>query len=194
MKQHDKALADYNRSIELDPDSFATYNNRGYCYRLQEDFARAMPDYDRSLELNPDCGAAYYNRGIAFYHFSNYDKALADYTSALEKGLPAGKQAALHCSLGHVWFMKNEHDKAICCYSKAIALDAGNSDYYKNRAEVHEYDDNDDLAAADYSQAIALDPANADLYMRRGAVQFRRRRFLASLADLWRGVKLILAE
>ena len=90
--------------------------------------------------------------------------------------------------------MKNENDKAICLYSKAIALDAGNSDYYKHRAEVHEYDDNDDLAAADYSQAIALDPANADLYMRRGAVQFRRRRFLASLADLWRGVKLILAE
>jgi hypothetical protein len=30
--------------------------------------------------------------------------------------------------------------------------------------------------------------------MRRCAVQFRRRRFLASLADFCRGVKLILAE
>lgn len=90
--------------------------------------------------------------------------------------------------------MKDDHTKAIDNYSKAIALDATNPDAYMHRAEAHEDDDNDDFAAADYTRAIALDPANRDLYTSRYAVQIRRRRFLATLADFWRGMKLILAE
>lgn len=136
---------------------------------------------------------AYYNRGLAWYHFRDYDRALSDYVCALDKGVPAEQLALLHCSLGQVWFMKRDRAKAICWYSKAIALDAGDPDYYKSRADVHEHDANDELAAADYTRAIALDPSNAALYISRSAVQFRRWRFLASLADIWRGLRLILA-
>jgi tetratricopeptide (TPR) repeat protein len=90
--------------------------------------------------------------------------------------------------------MKDEHAKSICAYSKAIALDIGNVGYYTNRAEAHEYDGNDHLAADDYTRAIALDPRNVDLYMSRCGVLIRRRRYIAALADFWRGVKLMLAE
>lgn len=192
LNQHDSALADYDLGLELDPDCYALLNNRGHCYSLQKDFARAIPDYNRSIELNPGCGMAYYNRGLAWYHFDEYNKALADYTRALEVDLPSGKLASLHNNLGHVLLMKDRHAESILAYSKAIALDIGNASYYVNRAEVHEYDGHDDLAADDYTRAIALEHGNADLYMSRCAAQIRCKRFLAALADFWRGVRIIL--
>jgi hypothetical protein len=57
---------------------------------------------------------------------------------------------------------------------------------------VHEYDGNHALAVDDYTRAIALEPANADLHMSRCAVQIKRKRFLAALADFWRGISIIL--
>jgi tetratricopeptide (TPR) repeat protein len=138
---------------------------------------------------------AYYNRGLAWYQFDEYDKALADYTSALDKeDLPASQLPLLHNSLGNVLLMKDRHADSIRAYSKAIALDSGNVSYYTNRAEAHEYDGNDDLAADDYTRAIALEPGNADLYMSRCAAQIRCKRFLAALADFWRGMRIKFRE
>lgn len=144
----DGALASYNYAIEKDPQDEEARHARGEHGEHYESLAnrdRAISDYSRALAINPDRLDTRLDRAFCY-------------------AWPEQHEAA---SLGHMWFMKNEHEKAICCYSKTIALDPVNADYYKHRAEVHEYDRNDRLAAADYSQAIALDPANADLYMSR---------------------------
>ena len=59
----DSALKDYNRAIELAPDSASIYYNRAVLFVSQKDYDSALKDYDSAIRLNPGYVAALYNRG-----------------------------------------------------------------------------------------------------------------------------------
>ena len=48
---HDGAIADYNRAIELDPKQSRAYRNRGFAKQAKDDVDGAIADYNRALEL-----------------------------------------------------------------------------------------------------------------------------------------------
>ena len=48
---HDGAIADYNRAIELDPKQPRAYMNRGFAKQAKDDVDGAIADYNRALEL-----------------------------------------------------------------------------------------------------------------------------------------------
>ena len=54
LNQKDKALADYNKAIELNPKDAAAYLNRGNLQALQDDLDKARADYTKVVELNAD--------------------------------------------------------------------------------------------------------------------------------------------
>src|SRR6516165_4910804 len=51
-EEHDRAIADFDRAIELNPDDAVAYDNRGYVYDAKGDQDRAIADYDKSIELD----------------------------------------------------------------------------------------------------------------------------------------------
>src|SRR6187399_903559 len=51
LGQGDKALSDWARAIELDPNSEAAYASRGTHYRITGKNAEAISDFDRSIQL-----------------------------------------------------------------------------------------------------------------------------------------------
>ena len=55
-----RAIADFDRSIELNPNDASAYNNRGVAYGLQGTHDRAIKDFNRAIELNR--GGSYYNQ------------------------------------------------------------------------------------------------------------------------------------
>jgi tetratricopeptide (TPR) repeat protein len=61
----DGALADFNRSITLDPRSAWAYFGRGTILGEQGKFDEAVTDFDRAVELDPQFALAYANRGLA---------------------------------------------------------------------------------------------------------------------------------
>lgn len=81
--EYDKALVDFNQSIELLPDLADSYNNRGIVYRFKGDYDRALFDYSRAIELNLDFPQAYNNRGYIYFLKKEYDKAINDYNQAI---------------------------------------------------------------------------------------------------------------
>jgi tetratricopeptide (TPR) repeat protein len=50
----DKAIADYNQAIRLNPNYAEAYSNRGASYAMKEDYARARADWEKVLQLNPN--------------------------------------------------------------------------------------------------------------------------------------------
>ncbi len=48
---HDGAIADYNRAIELNPKYAGACNNRGLAKQAKGDLDGAIADYNRALEL-----------------------------------------------------------------------------------------------------------------------------------------------
>ncbi|HLO48700.1 MAG TPA: tetratricopeptide repeat-containing serine protease family protein [Kamptonema sp.] len=89
-----EAIADFNRSLELEPKNAEAYFNRGVAYAYQEPtrggsnvsdpLKQAIEDYTLAIKANPGYADAYYNRGIA--HLENNDKpgAIADFQKAAE--------------------------------------------------------------------------------------------------------------
>ena len=60
----DRAIADFNRAIELKPDYAEAYNNRGNAYSDKGDFDHAIADFSKAIELKPDFPIAYNNRSV----------------------------------------------------------------------------------------------------------------------------------
>jgi tetratricopeptide (TPR) repeat protein len=59
----DRAIADYNEGIRLNPKDAAAYNNRGNVWRDKGDLDRAIADYNEAIRLNPKDANAYIVRG-----------------------------------------------------------------------------------------------------------------------------------
>ena len=62
---YDRAIADYNEAIPLDPKDPHARNDRGESYRHKGDYDRAIVDYTEAIRLDPKYAPAHYNRGLA---------------------------------------------------------------------------------------------------------------------------------
>jgi tetratricopeptide (TPR) repeat protein len=85
----DKAIAEYNKAIQLKPDYAEAYLCRGDAYftkgysdRVYYD--KAIADYDRVIQLKPDTAEAYQNRGYAYFEKGDYERGLADYSRVIQ--------------------------------------------------------------------------------------------------------------
>ena len=81
---YEKAIGFYDQALEINPQYFAAYNNRGIAKADLDDQQGAIADYTQALEINPRTAEAYTNRGNAKYAFGDQQDAITDYTQALE--------------------------------------------------------------------------------------------------------------
>ena len=69
---YDRALQDYTKVIQLNPDDASAYNNRGGAYYLKEEYKPAIVDFTKAIQLKPDYAEAYNNRGVAYHLKEEY--------------------------------------------------------------------------------------------------------------------------
>src|SRR4051812_29003810 len=80
---YDKAIADYNEAIRLDPKHALAYYNRGLSYAMKGDHDKAIADYNEAIRLDPKDQSGYQARGYSFANKGDHDKAIADYNEAI---------------------------------------------------------------------------------------------------------------
>jgi tetratricopeptide (TPR) repeat protein len=80
---YDRAIADFDQAVKLEPNSFKAYFERGNVYIQKGDNDRAFADYTQAIRLNPDYASAYVGRGITSYVKNDYDRAITEYTQAI---------------------------------------------------------------------------------------------------------------
>ena len=88
----DEALRDYNKAVELKPNSRVAYYNRGNLFRNQERNDEALNDYSKAITLKPDFAEAYVNRGIIKLNSGKKDSACIDFQKAAGFGLKLGTE------------------------------------------------------------------------------------------------------
>ena len=80
----ENAIKFYNEAIELNPNLYQAYYNRGLAYSVLRQYERAIQDYSKAIELNPNYFNAYNNRGNDYSNLKQYEKAIQDYSKAIE--------------------------------------------------------------------------------------------------------------
>jgi len=67
LKDYKKAIEDYDKAIEINPQYAKAYNNRGVAYGKLKEYKKAIEDFDKAIKINPQYAAAYNNLGKAYY-------------------------------------------------------------------------------------------------------------------------------
>ena len=90
-RQFDKAIKDYNKSIDLNSNAdifdkiYKTnaYFNRGNAYFAKGQYDNAIADYSSAIALNSSYFQAFFNRGVVYKSKGQNNKALEDYNRAI---------------------------------------------------------------------------------------------------------------
>src|SRR5215207_870154 len=80
----DRAIADYDRTLRLNPKNANAFYNRGITYRDKGDLDRALADFNAAIRLGPTDPDGYFGRGSVHERNRDYEAALVDYETALK--------------------------------------------------------------------------------------------------------------
>lgn len=64
LEEYERAIQDFDKVIQINPQYAAAYGNRGNAYYNLEEYERAIQDYDQVITINPQDTVAYNNRGV----------------------------------------------------------------------------------------------------------------------------------
>jgi tetratricopeptide (TPR) repeat protein len=159
-----RAIDDFNRALELQPDNVQALVARGAALGELGQNARALADLDHAVEHAPRSSEAHHRRAIVRGRLGDVTGALEDYATALDlqprnyRALVdrAGLRASLH-----------DYELAIRDLSNAIGIRSDEASAFYNRGYAYFATGRYDKAILDYDLAIAIDPAFAAAYNNR---------------------------
>ena len=78
MEEYDKAAADFDKAIELDPEYANSYKHYGVLCRKMNDLEKAITLLTKAIERNPNYKEAYKERIEVYRLMGETEKAQAD--------------------------------------------------------------------------------------------------------------------
>lgn len=184
---NDGAIADYTKSIELDPAHASTYNNRGVLRKAKGDYHGALADYNKAIELDPKYSYPYNGRANIERERGNLETALSDYNMAI--ALDPKSMFPYH-GRGHVKRDKGDIDGAMADYALAIAADPSAPLPHLARAYVLRHRGDFDEAIAECDTAIRLNPKDNKSYYHRALARRLKGDLDGAIADCSTSIQL----
>ncbi len=185
-KEYDKALADFDKVLRLDPKFASAYVVRAEIWLMKKDVDHAIADYDQALRLERGSNA-YRGRGFAWLDKKQPARAIDDFNEAIRN---APQDAVAYYGRGYAWAARKEPEKAIVDFDEAIRLDALFSAAYVARGQVWSSQKEFDKAIADFDDAVRLDPTSASGFTGRGYAWSQKRDFARAIAEYETAIRL----
>jgi tetratricopeptide (TPR) repeat protein len=151
-----RAIADFNESIRLQPDNAPAFAGRARAEFSIRSFADAIADYNEAIRLSPAAANLYVARGHVYLSQGNPDASIRDLTEAIR--LDARSATAFN-NRGLALRKKGDLDGAMQDYSTAIGINPIYALAYENRGYLQEARGQKNAAIADLRQALLLDPS-----------------------------------
>lgn len=174
-----EALADANKSAEIQPKDFWTHKLLGDIYNDLNEFDKARDEGTKSIELSPKEYRGYLARGTSQYLLGNYKEAIADLDKSLELnhdnnfGNLWNNRSISHFYKGSALNGLARHKEALTELNQAIKdiparasnmptdQDSFRLQILSERAKAYLGLSQLDAALADAQAAIEIDPANS---------------------------------
>ena len=187
LGSYGKALADFNRAIELNPQGAAAHYNRGVVLNGLGHHEEALADFTRAIEFNPQYAEAYLNRGVVLNDLGRRGEALADHTRAIELN---PQNAMAYSNRGITLNGLGRCEEALADHTRAIELNPQDAEAHSNRGVVLSNLGRREEALADYSRAVELNPQDAKAHSNRGVALKDLGRYEEALSDCARAIEL----
>jgi protein O-mannosyl-transferase len=126
-----RAVADYNKAIEVNPYYYVAYGSRGNICLGKGALEEALADYTIAITIKPEDPLNHNNRGLVYMAKNDLESALAGFNKALELD-PNFYNAFYNRAL--VYVRQGQYDQALSDFDKALRLEPGSAPAYQYRA------------------------------------------------------------
>ena len=150
-----RAIDDFSRSIELDPQFALTYVYRGFCYEQVKQTEAALADYNRAIAIDPRQSDALNNRAVLAVARGDYKIAIRDLTESLKYD-PDNAVAWFNRGFAHR--ENGELDLAVLDFGNSLKRDPRKSDSDIERGIVLARLGQEAEAIADLKRSLQIDP------------------------------------
>jgi tetratricopeptide (TPR) repeat protein len=180
----DRAMADYDRAVETDPESSSPYYRRGiFCFD-QHRYDQAIADFAKAIAIEKTWPLLF-ERGRAYWASGRFLEAIADLTASLD--LRPDDQDLLKVNrfyLAQAYRVEKGHDRAVANLTDVIVMDDATiaAPYILRGASYVELGGYDQ-AIADFTQAIRIQ-ATPEAYRGRATAYRNKGQFAEALGDL----------
>ncbi|MBI4835391.1 MAG: tetratricopeptide repeat protein [Planctomycetes bacterium] len=161
----EEAVADFNKVIELDPESPLGYFARGTIEYYHKNYDKAIDYLAKAINLKRDYADAHFNLGNAYNNLGNYKNAIEFYKETIRLKPDFAKA---HYNLGNAYRSLGNNVKAIESYKEAIRFKPDFAEVHYNLGNAYRNSGNNVKAIESYKEAIHLKPAYAEAHSNIG--------------------------
>jgi tetratricopeptide (TPR) repeat protein len=154
LVEQQRAIADLDRAIRLDPNDAEAYNIRGNVWDDMGDADHALADYEQAIRIDPNNPGTFRDRGILWQRRGELDKALVDFDRAIRLSF---SDPQIYSDRGLLWYEKGYHDRALADFRRAVKIDPDFAIAYINRGVMAHRRRDIDRASPELDQAIHVD-------------------------------------
>jgi tetratricopeptide (TPR) repeat protein len=122
-----KAVSDFNKSLDLTPEFVDAYVFRGVAYAIQGLYGPAISECDAALKYAPDSPSAHLLRGLMWEVLLNRRRAMSDYEAVTKAGSDTGPD---YLVIGLAFWRQGNIAKAVESMNHGQTDDPDNSSEY----------------------------------------------------------------
>jgi tetratricopeptide (TPR) repeat protein len=165
----DRAIADYDKAIRLDPKNVAAYSGRGGAYYDKKEYDHAIADYDRAIMLG---AGAYIYRGYAYSAKGDFDHAIADSGQAIM--LDPKSAGAYNNRCWARMIVGQQLQQALSDCSESLRIQPNSADTLDSLGFAHLKLDQLDDAIVDFNAALEINSKLASSLYGRGLAKLKK--------------------
>ena len=153
LKQFEKAISDFNRTLIQWPGNFDSYVILGDCYFNKKEYPKAIKYYETAIKIKSNDSNVYFCLGLTECQLKNYQKAISYFSTAIS----IKKEVRYYYSRGNTYSLIEDDLKAYDDFSEIIKLTPNDPFAYLNRG-ISNYNLNRyNLAINDFDMALKID-------------------------------------
>jgi tetratricopeptide (TPR) repeat protein len=184
--KYQDAVADFDRSISLNPKDNTAYVERGQAYMSLNQLDKALVDFDQALALNQSNDLARAARGLALLMKGNNAEGLVDIRNALDRN-PNNQLAQV--GQGLAMLVSGQYDRAIAALDQLIGKTVAFDAFARLlRARAYLARKNTAGAMADLNLVLGTRPNDADALKLRGIAWSDMHEYDKALDDLTKAI------
>lgn len=118
----EKAIADFDRAIRINPRLADAYNNRGNVWQAKGNLDKALRDFDEAIKFDPRHNRAFNNRANLRQSTGDFIGAIIDYDRSIELD---ATNATVFANRGLTRLQLGCDEEANLDFNRALKLDPG---------------------------------------------------------------------
>ncbi len=179
------ALADFDRTVEMEPKNGFNYMSRGRAQRNARHFPQALADFNRGMKLKPESAYIFYNdRALLYMEMRDFTRALEAVTEAMRL---QPNNSVNYNTRGWIYFDQGDYDRAFEDFSTGVRINPLDSGNYNGRGWVYVQRGEYALAIEEFTKGVDSGPGGEKLNLNpRAAAYVDLGEYDKALADLER--------